>query len=505
MTTPTLAIDTAARTIKVDGTPVTLGARAFDVLAYLDAHRDRVVSKAELLEQVWGGLAVEEGNLSVQISALRKALGPKAIATVPGVGYKLATATATDAPKPIGPSVPDIPSIAVLPFANLTGLPEQDYLVDGIVADLVSTLSRLPGMFVIASSSSFAYKGKTVSLPDIGAELGVRYLLEGSIQAGGNRLRITSQLVEAETGRTLWTERFEGVTDDVFDLQDQIAARTASALEVNILFAESDRARAKPTDSMQAYDLALQAAPLVFRIQSEAELEAASALLDRALALDPDYAYAKALKVRAYMMGSASRAITYEAARAVLPLAYSQITGRNTDAFALANAGHYLAYLGGETELGYKSLKQAEALNPNSVMVRSSLGWVCNYSGRYGEAIGHFEACYRLNPLHPHAAHARSGHGYALIGMERYAEAIEMLEDALAEDPGFGSTTQALIVAYELGGRHEAAVALNQTYMQQTPQASLAYYLKNTPFTDPVFRDRYRAALDAAGLPEGGA
>ena len=241
MTSFTLHPD--SREVIVGDTPVPLGARAFDVLAYLDAHRDRVVYKAELLEQVWGGLAVEEGNLSVQISALRKALGPKAIATVPGVGYKLATGAAKPAPK--GPALPTIPSIAVLPFANLTGRAKQDYLVDGIVADLVSTLSRLPGIFVIASSSSFAYKGKTVALPDIGAELGVRYILEGSIQAGGNRLRITSQLVEAETGHTLWTERFDGVADDVFDLQDQIAQRTASALELNILLAESDRARAQ--------------------------------------------------------------------------------------------------------------------------------------------------------------------------------------------------------------------------------------------------------------------
>lgn len=498
---PTLEIDPAARDLRINGKRVAIGARAFDVLVHLQAHSDRVVSKQELLETVWGGLAVEEGNLTVQISGLRKVLGSRAIATVPGVGYKFTTET-EPARAQVGPELPDIPSLAVLPFANLTGRPEQDYLVDGIVADLVSTLSRLPGMFVIASSSSFTYKGKTVALPDIGIELGVRYILEGSIQAGGNRLRISSQLVEAATGHTLWTERFEGMADDVFDLQDQIAQRTASALEINILFAESDRARGKPTDSVQAYDLALQAAPLVFRIQSTAELEAACAVLDRALALDPDYAFAKSLKIRAYLMAMASRAVPYEAGRAVIPLAHSLLNGRQTDPNVLANAGHYLAYLAGETELGYKTLKQAVTLNPNSVLVRGSHGWVCNYSGRYAEAIDQYEACYRLNPLHPNAAHARSGHGYALFGLGRYAEAVTVLEEALAEDPGFGSTTQALIAAYECAGQHEKAVALNAAYMKAVPGMSLRYYMTNTPFTDPDFKERYSKALRGAGLPD---
>ena len=190
------------------------------------------------------------------------------------------------------------------------------------------------------------------------------------------------------------------------------------------------------------------------------------------------------------------------AGSAALDLAYGLLDGRADDPFALANAGHILAYLGGEPELGYKALQQAGALNPNSVMVRSSLGWVCNYSGRYEEAVTHFEACYRLNPLHPNAAHARSGHGYAFIGLKRYGEAVTLLEEALTEDPGFGSTTQALVVAYELAGRHDDAVALNATYKSAAPQVSLSYYLKNTPFIDPEFKDRYSDALRAAGLTE---
>ena len=246
-------IDLAARQLVVDGQSMSLGARAFDVLAHLDAHVDRVVSKQELLERVWSGLAVEESNLTVQISAIRKALGGDAIATVPGVGYKLARATTAEKTAPaVGPTIPDKPSLAVLPFANLSSDPSTDYLVDGVVSDLIAGISRIRGIFVIAASSSFKFKGQAVSLRDVGIELGVRYVLEGSVQLGGDRLRITSQLIEAETGHAIWSERFGGTTEDVFSLQDEITERTAAALELNVLFAEAGRAKNKPTDSIQA-------------------------------------------------------------------------------------------------------------------------------------------------------------------------------------------------------------------------------------------------------------
>jgi len=169
---PSFELRRADRDVLANGAPMTLGARAFDVLAFLDAHSDRVVSKQELLEQVWGGLAVEEGNLTVQISTLRKVLGARAIATVPCVGYKLATGT--PAPSPSGLALPDTPSLAVQPFANLTGRPDQDYLVDGIVTELIVALTRISGLFVIAATSSFRYKSWVVDLSDVGRKLGVR-------------------------------------------------------------------------------------------------------------------------------------------------------------------------------------------------------------------------------------------------------------------------------------------------------------------------------------------
>lgn len=256
----TLLLDETQRIASLDGQDLTLGARAFDVLACLVRNGDRTVSKQELLDEVWAGLMVEEGNLTVQIGTLRKALGREAIKTVPGIGYRLTLGADAPAPVADAPNLPDKPSLAVLPFTNLTGQPEADYLVDGMVAEIISALGRVSSFFVISATSSFTYKGRSVDLAQVGRELGVRYVLEGSIQQAGLRLRIFAQLVEAETGQMIWQERFDGTTEDIFDLQDKVAEHTAAALEPKLLWAEAARLRTKPTESLAAYDLFLRGA-----------------------------------------------------------------------------------------------------------------------------------------------------------------------------------------------------------------------------------------------------
>jgi TolB-like protein len=494
-------IDKNARVLELAGQSAQIGARAFDVLAFLDDHADRVVSKQELLEQVWGGVAVEEGNLSVQISALRKLLGADSIATVPGVGYKLTKGTSKQ-PSAEGPPLPQKPSVAVLPFANLTGDTTTDYLVDGIISDLISVLSRVPGIFVIAASSSFKYKGEVVSLRDVGTELGVRYVLEGSIQLGGDKLRITTQLVEARTSHTIWSERFTGTTQDVFSLQDQIIERTAAALELNVMFAEAGRARSAPTGDVRAYDLCLQAAPRAMRVPTREDFDHTLDLLDRALALDPDYVFAKALKARAYMFATGARVITHDEGRSGLPLAYDLLDGRQSDPLVLAYAGHMAAYLGGDGELGYRSIQQAKSINPNSVLVRVSSAWCGAYLGYYQAAIEDAEYAYRLNPLDPNIGHCRSAHGYALLGLGAFDEAVTWLEKAIADDPGFGTTLQALAAAYELAGQNEKAAETMALYLRQTPYYTIAVYNSTTPFIEPVLKRRVAEAMRAAGLPE---
>jgi TolB-like protein len=228
---PSLEIDPASRDLRINGELVAIGARAFDVLVHLNNCSDRVVSKQELLEQVWGGLAVEEGNLTVQISALRKVLGPRPSRRCRGWATSSRRGETDDAQArwPGAPGYPVARRAAL--FANLTAKPDQDYLVDGIVTELIAALTKVPGLFVIAATSSFAYRGRAVQLADVGRELGVRYVLEGSVQQAGTALRITVQLVEADTGRSIWSERFTGALDDIFDLQDRLTENVAAAIE----------------------------------------------------------------------------------------------------------------------------------------------------------------------------------------------------------------------------------------------------------------------------------
>lgn len=314
-----IVIQPDRREVRVNGAPVTLGARAFDVLRHLHENEGRVVTKQELLEQVWGGLAVEEGNLSVQISSLRKILGARAISTVPGVGYQLSAQSDGDAAADARPSLPlpARPSLAVLPFANLTGDAGNEYLVDGIVTDLIGSLSRISGIFVIAATSSFAFKGRAVDLADVGRDLGVRYVLEGSIQRAGETLRISVQLVEAETSHTIWNQKFSGPVAEIFELQDRITEEVTGALEPTLIFAEARRSQDTPTDNMAAYDLCLRAMTHILRMPKVDNFRQAIALLDQAVALDPNYTMARAWKCRAYLMARGGRYITMDEMRRI--------------------------------------------------------------------------------------------------------------------------------------------------------------------------------------------
>jgi TolB-like protein len=495
-------ISAATREVRIDGTAVALGARAYDVLAYLDAHSDRVVSKAELLEQVWGGLAVEEGNLTVQISTLRKALGPKAIATVPGMGYKLAVEAKPDA-RPDGPALPDIPSLAVLPFSNLTAKPDQDYLVDGIVTELIAALTKVPGLFVIAATSSFAYRGRAVQLADVGRELGVRYVLEGSVQQAGTALRITVQLVEADTGRSIWSERFTGALDDIFDLQDRLTENVAAAIEPTLRAAEAIRSRDKPQQDLRAYDLCLRVEPMLLFTAKPDEFRRAFALLDEAVARDPGYAYARALRVWAYTMAAGGRFISPAEAAHVLPDAYEILESGTTDSLVLTHAAHGIAYLDHGAEQALVVIRKAKALNPNSVTVLGASGWIHAYLGQFEAALEDIERALRINPLDPNNGFVRTALGPTLIGLGRTEEAVTMLEQSYHEAPTYGSTLFILLHAYWQLGRIDEAKRMASELLQVRPDLTLRYTLETTPFKHPPYLQLFRDAHLATGIPEG--
>ena len=269
-------LDTDQRELRRGETVVSVAPLAFDLLEFLIRNRERVLTKDDLLASIWKGRVVSESALGTCVNAARSAISDsgeaqRLIRTLPRKGIRfvgavreiqkpgtLAAADVAAQPRP-GLSLPDKPSIAVLPFTNISGDPEQDYFADGIVEEIITALSRVRWLFVIARNSSFTYKGRAVDIKQVGRDLGVRYVLEGSIRKAANRVRITCQLIEALTGHHIWADRFEGALDDIFDLQDRITESVVGAITPSLRRAEISRAYAKPTESLDAYDLYLRA------------------------------------------------------------------------------------------------------------------------------------------------------------------------------------------------------------------------------------------------------
>jgi TolB-like protein len=348
-------------------------------------------------------------------------------------------ASAGSASAPANPilALPNKPSIAVLPFANLSGDPEQEYFVDGVVEEIITAIARLPWLFVIARNSSFAYKGKSPDLRQVGRELGVRYVLERSLRKASNRVRITAQLIDTTNGAHIWADRFDGALDDIFELQDEIASRVAGAIEPKLRQSEIERASRKPTESLDAWDLYLRALALRYQYTEESIREAI-ALLQRVLAIDPSYAPAAALlgscrlNQRAHGLGKISDAEVDEAVR----LARRAIEAGGDDPGTLWTAAHKLSYFTGDHATAGNVVDRALALNPNSAHAWMVRGLVWNMQSQPDRAIEALEHAIRLSPLDPLGARAftiltAAAHFHA----GRYELAIEWADRTLAGLP----------------------------------------------------------------------
>jgi TolB-like protein len=300
-------LDTDRRELRGAAGLISVEPQVFDLLSHLISNRDRVVSKDELLAAVWNGRLVSESTLTTRINAARSAIGDsgeaqRLIKTLPRKGLRFVgavreeqvpvnVARALPSKQPIPLALPDRPSIAVLPFANMSGDPEQEYFADGMVEEIITALSRMRWLFVIARNSTFAYKGRAIDVKQIGRELGVRYVFEGSVRKAANRVRITGQLLDASTGVHLWADRFEGGLEDVFDLQDQVTASVVGAIAPRLGQVEIDRAKRKPTESLDAYDYYLRGMANVHRWTREANNEALRNF-NQAIERDPEFASA---------------------------------------------------------------------------------------------------------------------------------------------------------------------------------------------------------------------
>jgi adenylate cyclase len=399
-------------------------------------------------------------------------------------------------------ALPDKPSIAVLPFTNMSGDVEQEYFVDGLVEDIITAMSRVTWFFVIARNSSFTYKGRAVDVRQVGRELGVRYVLEGSVRKSGNRLRVTGQLVDTATGNHIWAERFDGALQDVFDLQDRITASVAGAIEPKLQQAEIQRAQTKPTESLTAYDLYLRALGLFYDL-TEDSLTEALALLDRCVTADRRYSSAYALACLCHMNRKMLNwDLVGETEVKGLQAAKVAIETGKDDPAALASAGIAIAHLGGNLEEGLAQIERSLSLNPNSALGWWAGGYVHFWLGEHERSIAYFHKAMRLSPLDPLAFRSYAGIGRPYFFIGRYEEAIAWADKALSVSPNFVTALQLKVAAAAMAGRSDAAQEAVRQLRAVRPDISIATILRRSPIRAQLQRDFFEAALRKGGLPE---
>jgi TolB-like protein/class 3 adenylate cyclase len=416
-----------------------------------------------------------------------------------GSAPQLAPAKPTaDSSQPL--PLPDKPSIAVLPFQNMSGDPEQEYFADGMVEDIITALSRFKSLFVIARNSSFTYKGKAVDIKQVGRELGVRYVLEGSVRKAGNRVRITGQLIEAATGRHLWADKFDGALEDVFALQDQMATSVVGLIAPTLEQAEIERAKQKPTDRLDSYDFYLRGMALANRMRS---LPEARAFFQKAFEQDPEYGAAYAMAAWTLMLQQSISGVPLSAEMRSegIRLAHRAAAAGSDDALALARAGHVLTYLGHEYDRGASMVEQAVALNPNLAMAWHCRGWVSLMCGDGERSVESFERMIRLSPLDPLRIGAWNGSAFALFYLRRYQEGCAVAKQSI-QFVANAHTLGALIVNLVGAGREaEAREAVAQLVKLQ-PDFRASHVREAFPVRSAEERNRMAAALREAGLPD---
>jgi len=436
-------------------------------------------------------------NLSEPLRVYRIAMEP-ASTTGPATGPATALSTG-DKPLPL----PDKPSIAVLPFNNMSGDPDQDYFADGMVEEIITALSHMRWLFVIARNSSFTYKGRAVDVKRVGRELGVRYVLEGSVRKAGARVRITGQLIDATTGVHLWADRFDGTLEDVFDLQDQVTASVVGAIAPRLEQAEIERAKRKPTESLGAYDYFLRGMAGVHTWEREAHQKSLTHFY-KAIELDPNFASAYGMAARCYSWRKVCGWLVEpekETAEAVRLARRAAELGQD-DALALCTAGMTLAYVAGQLEDGDALIDQALALNPNLAWAWLFSGWVKVWLGEPEAAIERERHAMRLSPHDPHLFNMQAAvaAGYFLAG--RYAEALSWAKTAKRAQ--MNAPLQPLVAAASAalsGDAAETEIAMAQI-RRLVPDLRLANLKDLVPSRRPEDFARWTDGLRKAGLPE---
>jgi TolB-like protein len=504
---------------------IAIGPQVFDLLVHLVQNREHVVSKDNLLDAVWHGRIVSESTLTSHINAVRKAIGDngeeqRLVRTVARKGFRFVgevrQADATDglhSPKAVDAipaetttpahTLPDKPSIAVLAFQNLSGDAEQEYFADGVVEDIITALSRIRWLFVIARNSSFTYKGRAVDVKQISRELGVRYVLEGSVRKAANRVRITGQLIDASAGTHLWAERFEGSLDDIFELQDRIATSVVGAIAPELERAEIERAKRKPTENLGAYDYYLRGMADLHRGSRDA-IDEALVLLGKAIDLDPDFSSAYGAAAWCHFWrkvnGWSSDPLREVAEGARLARRAVEL-GRD-DAVALARGGHAFAHFTGDLDAGIALHDRAVMLNPNLAAAWFLGGFLRIWLGESDAAIGHFARAMRLSPLDPETYRMQAGMAAAHLFARRFDTASALADEAFRNLPSFLLAAAVAAASHTLAGRPEEGKKAMARVRKLDPLLRVSKLGDWLPIRRAEDLETLADGLRRAGLPE---
>jgi TolB-like protein len=507
------ALDTDCRELQRGTSLVAIEPQVFDLLVHLIRHRDRVVSKDDLVASIWHGRAISESALFNRINAARSAIGDtgqqqRLIKTLPRRGLRFVGAVREEecsaaevGPHKASPGIADKPSIAVLPFANLSGDPEQDYFIDGIVEDIITALSRNHAFFVIARNSSFTYKGKPVDTKQVARELGVRYVLEGSGRKVGNRVRVTGQLIEAESGHHLWADRFDGDLVDIFELQDQLVTRVVGAIAPQLEKAEIERAKRELTSDPAAYDFYLRGLANWNR-WSKANNAKALKLFYAAIDKDPEFATPYGLAASCYQFAKANGWQSEFDEAEISRLTDRAVDLGNDDAVALCWAGHVRAFFFKEVDRALLLIDRALELDVNLAVAWQRSGWVRGYAGDCDGAIESLNNAMRLDPLDTRVFLTQSAMAFAHFVAGRDQEAAQWAAMALRTKPNWMPALRVAIASNAMKGRVAEARAALHSYQQVDPNVSIRKICEHYPFRRQNDKQRLVKALRKAGVRE---
>jgi len=512
-------LDTDIRELSCGRRSISVEPQVFDLLVFLLENRDRVVSKDDLIDKIWCGRIVTDSTLTSRINAARKAIGDtgadqKLIRTVPRKGFRFVGSVVTqlsstgadssvaapyDHVRSPQSEQPDRPAIAVLPFSNMSGDREQEYFSDGISEDIITALSKLRWFLVIARNSSFVYKGRSVHIGQIAQELGVRYVVEGSVRKSGDQVRISAQLNDVSTGSHIWAERYDRDLADVFAVQDEITESIVAAVEPHLYAAENFRAQRKPPGSLDAWDLVMRALSHFWRVTRQDNV-VAQALLEKAIAIDPRYGQALGVLATSHIFGAH---MGWADMRAAVPIAeraaLAAVEADTEDAWA----HHGLAYtylFARRFDDAIAEFELALRLNPNFSFAQAFYGVTLCYSGRWREGDLAVRRALRLSPRDPSSTLYYGIAAYAQFIGRNYDEAIRLARESLRQRGDFVGGHRVLTAAAGMAGYDEVAKAALQELRRTQPNISLAWIANELPMRHCSDQEHYLEGFRRAGL-----